>query len=352
MPHRNIYSRKQREILLVISIVLLLFFILYGLKGYLTALLGSVILYILFLPMYRKLVEVRKWNAPFTSVLILLISFLVLVLPFLSLSILLTDKILYYTSHFDEIIGLVRQAEKYFGVRLNDKGTLQAVATRVGDFASKLFPSLVGGAFELFIFLGLMYFVMYYLQIYNRSLKTKVFKFLPFGEDTINALTDELKASVNANVIGLGIISMVQATLVGLGFWMFGLPDFLFWGLISFFAAFIPVLGTPLIWGPGAIYLITTGHTGAGIGLLVFGAVLVLNIDNVLRLYIAKKMGDTHPLITIIGVILGVPMFGILGLVLGPLMISYLLILVKVYENEYPKTTIISVDKEDTNPNP
>jgi predicted PurR-regulated permease PerM len=69
---------------------------------------------------------------------------------------------------------------------------------------------------------------------------------------------------------------------------------------------------------------------------LAVGAVLIMNIDNLLRLYIAKKMGDTHPLITILGVILGVPLFGILGLVIGPLMLSYLLILVKVYESEYP----------------
>jgi predicted PurR-regulated permease PerM len=61
-----------------------------------------------------------------------------------------------------------------------------------------------------------------------------------------------------------------------------------------------------------------------------------MNVDNLLRLYIAKKMGDTHPLITILGVILGVPLFGILGLVIGPLMISYLLLLVKVYEKEFP----------------
>lgn len=337
MSDSTIYTRKQRKILLVFSIVFLLVVIVYGLKNYLGALLGSVILYILFLPMYRALVEKRKWNAPTTSVFIIILSFLVLVLPFLSLSLLLTDKILYYTSHFEEIINLIHRFEKFTGFRLNDKGTLQTVATKLGEFVSRLFPSILGGALELFIFLGLMYFVMYYLQVYNRTVKSKVFKFLPFDKNTINALTVELKSSVNANVLGLGIISMVQASLVGLGFWMFGLPDPLFWGLISFFAAFIPILGTPLIWGPGGIYLIMNGHTGNGIGLLVYGAILVLNIDNVLRLYIAKKMGDIHPLITIVGVILGVPMFGILGLVVGPLMISYLLVLVKVYENEYRK---------------
>jgi predicted PurR-regulated permease PerM len=179
-------------------------------------------------------------------------------------------------------------------------------------------------------------------------LNALVFKFLPFKRETIVELTEELKASVNANVIGLGVISLVQAILVGLGFWFFNIPDPLFWGLISFFAAFIPVLGTPLVWGPGAIYLFSIGQNGAGAGMLVYGAVLVMNIDNVLRLYIAKKMGDTHPLVTMIGVVLGIPLFGILGLVIGPLMISYLLLLFKVYEHEFEYKTQISNQQEDS----
>jgi predicted PurR-regulated permease PerM len=336
MEHKNIYTKKQRENLLIFSILLLLFFILYGLKDYLSALMGSVILYVLFLPVYRFLVEKKNWKASFTSLAIIIFSFVVIVLPFLFLSVLLTNKILYYTSHYDEILELVKHVETLTGLSLTDKDTVTSIATNVGSFLSSLFPSIVTGALDVFIILGLMYFVMYYLQVNNRNLNRQVFKFLPFAEDTIVALTDELKASVNANVLGLGIISFVQATLVGLAFWIFGIPDALFWGLISFFAAFIPVLGTPLVWGPGAVYLLSIGETGKALGLILAGALLIMNVDNLLRLYIAKKMGDTHPLITILGVILGVPLFGILGLVIGPLMISYLLLLVKVYEKEFP----------------
>lgn len=335
MPHFNIYTRKQREYLLIASIILLLFVILYGLGGYLSSLFGSVIIYMLFLPLYRKLNEKKNWPASLTALTIILFSFLVIVLPFLFLSVLLTDKIIYYTTHYENIISWIKQLESLIGITFTDAGTLRSIIGNLGTFASELFPSIISGTLDMFIVLGLMYFVMYYLLIYNRRLNNMVFKFLPFEDNTIVALTEELKSSVNSNVLGLGIISLVQAVLVGIGFVLFGLPDALFWALISFFAAFIPVLGTPLVWGPGAIYLFATGHSGAGTGLLLYGAILVMNIDNVLRLYIAKQMGDTHPLITIIGVVLGIPLFGILGLVVGPLLISYFLILLKVYENEF-----------------
>ena len=349
MSYTNIYTASQRKNLLIFSIVLLLVFIIYGLREYLSSLLGSVIVYILYLPMFRYLVEKKKWKHTLTAIIIILISFVVIVLPFLFLSVLLTDKIVYYTSHYDEILNLVVRLETATGVKLRDKATITSIAANLGSYLSNLFPSLVNGALTVFIILGLMYFIMYYLLINNRDLNDLIYRFLPFKKSTIIALTEELKASVNANVLGLGIISLVQACLVGLGFWIFHIPDPFFWGLISFFAAFIPVLGTPLVWGPGAIYLFSQGHSGAGIGLLVYGTVLVMNIDNVLRLYIAKKMGDTHPLITMIGVVLGIPLFGILGLVIGPLMISYLLLLFKVYAKESVESIGLEVQNADTN---
>jgi Predicted permease len=96
--------------------------------------------------------------------------------------------------------------------------------------------------------------------------------------------------------------------------------------------AFVPLLGPPLIFVPAAIYAFTQGDNFAAIGLLVYGFVVVINIDNILRLIIAKKVGDIHPIITVVGVIIGIPLFGVMGLVYGPLLLSYFLITVRIYE--------------------
>jgi predicted PurR-regulated permease PerM len=104
--------------------------------------------------------------------------------------------------------------------------------------------------------------------------------------------------------------------------------------MVSFFMAFIPVLGTPLVWVPAALVKLAQGHTGQGVGILLIGMVVVMNIDNLLRIVLARRIGDIHPLITLVGVILGVEIFGILGLVIGPLLLSYFMVLMRVFERE------------------
>src|SRR5690606_17096982 len=135
-----------------------------------------------------------------------------------------------------------------------------------------------------------------------------------------------------SNIIGQTIIAIVQGGCLALGFVIFGVEDPLFWGVICAILSFIPLLGPPLIFVPAALILLSHGNSWQGIGLLIWGFGLVINIDNVLRLVIAKKVGDIHPLITVVGVIIGLPLFGIMGLVYGPLLLAYFLIAVKIYK--------------------
>jgi predicted PurR-regulated permease PerM len=159
-------------------------------------------------------------------------------------------------------------------------------------------------------------------------------RYLPFRNETLVELADSLKNNVNANVLGQVLVSMVQAMLTGLTLWIFKVPDPLFWSVVAFFMAFIPVLGTPLVWGPAALYQFSHGDNTQGIGILVVGCVVIINADNLLRIILAKRLGDIHPLVTLVGLMLGVQIFGIIGLVVGPLMVSYFLVLMKVFRRE------------------
>jgi len=123
--------------------------------------------------------------------------------------------------------------------------------------------------------------------------------------------------------------------LAGLGYWVFGLDEPWFWGAITGFMSFIPVVGTAAVWIPAGIYQLVNGETWQGWGILLFGLVIITNIDNVVRFALQKKFADVHPLITVLGVIVGLRWFGITGIVFGPLLISYFLLMIKMYREEF-----------------
>src|SRR5690606_8261508 len=155
---------------------------------------------------------------------------------------------------------------------------------------------------------------------------------MPFDDESEVVLGEELKNITYSNIIGQTFIAIVQGAFLAVGFLIFGAKDPLFWGVICAILSFIPLLGPPLIFVPASLILLSQGYTWQGVGLLIWGFGLVINIDNVLRLIIAKKVGDIHPVITVVGVIIGIPLFGIMGLVYGPLLLTYFLVAIRIYK--------------------
>jgi predicted PurR-regulated permease PerM len=98
----------------------------------------------------------------------------------------------------------------------------------------------------------------------------------------------------------------------------------------------IPVIGTAVIFVPLVAYLYATGHGGQATGVLLYSALVIANVDNVMRFTLLKKLGDVHPVITVLGVLIGVPLFGFMGLIFGPLLLSYMMLLIRIYRVEFP----------------
>lgn len=333
----NIYTPQQQRVLLITSLIIIAGFILFGLSGYISAFLGAGILYVVFRPWFTALAIKRNWNRSLVTSLLIIFSVVVIILPFLTLSLLLIDRIQYYSQHTEDILNLVKKAEELTGYKITSQQNIQAILRQGGSYASKLLPSLAGGALDFIVILGLMLFTMYFMFVQQESFQKGLQKYLPFKRDTQKELGESLKNNVNANVLGQALVSLVQGVLTGVTLWIFGVPDSLFWGTVAFFMAFIPVLGTPLVWGPAGLIQLSQGNTGQGAGILIVGVIVIINIDNLLRIMLAKRMGDIHPLVTLAGIVLGVPIFGILGLVVGPLLLSYFIVLIKVFERENKK---------------
>ena len=125
---------------------------------------------------------------------------------------------------------------------------------------------------------------------------------------------------VVSNALGIPMLALAQGIIAVIGYWIFGVPSALIWALLTAFATVIPVIGTMIIWVPICIFLLASGHIGASVGLALYCFFAVGGIDNVLRLVFVKLFGDVHPLITLFGVLLGLELFGVIGLIFGPLM--------------------------------
>ncbi len=142
---------------------------------------------------------------------------------------------------------------------------------------------------------------------------------------------------MNVPAIGIPLLAVIQGGIATLGYYLFDVPSALLFGFLTCFATVIPIVGTALVWFPLAAYLALSGDWTHAAGLLLYCGLIVTNIDNLIRFILQKKMADTHPLITIFGVVIGLSLFGFMGVIFGPLLLSIFILCVNIFKTQYLK---------------
>jgi predicted PurR-regulated permease PerM len=328
----SIFNYKQRNNIILVSIVVLGCFLLYALSGLFSAILGAIVLFTIFRPLNIYLVEKKHWNKTLVALMIIFSSLIVIVIPFLSLSIMVIGKISGINKNALPIQEWTTKIDAFAGKSFGQPHFVENTLQKLGSYATQLFPSILGSAASIILTLLVLYFLLYFMLVQINDFEAGMLKYAPFREQHALKFATALRNSTYSNVLGQGIIAITQGTLLALGFYAFGIPDALFWGVIGSFISFLPVVGAPTLCIPASIILFATGHNVKGILLLAYGLLFIGNVDNVLRMIINKRIGNTHPIITVIGVFIGLPLFGILGLVFGPVLLSYFLLLLEIYE--------------------
>ena len=140
---------------------------------------------------------------------------------------------------------------------------------------------------------------------------------------------------VKANALGIPLISLIQGMTAMLGYFIFGVKEFALWGFLTGIFAFFSVVGTMVVWIPLVLYTYATGEHFNATGLLIYSFLVTGNVDYLARMTLLRKLGNVHPVITILGVIVGLGLFGFIGLIFGPLLISYIIVLFQIYSNEF-----------------
>ncbi len=322
-------TNHQRAALLVL---LLGIAVVVGLTPYATGLIGIPVLYAIFAPVHEWL-SMRMRPRLAASLVVALALFLIVV-PGVSFAGLIVNQAQQIAGGViqNPLLGRLKQLELGgidLGPRLADLGT--RVVTWIG---SSTF-GLIGTATRLALNLTIALFGLFYLLLKPQDTWEAVQPYIPFSAKNTEKLRQRFRDVTTSTIIGTGLTAAIQGVLVGIGFWLTGLPNAVFWGVVTMVFAILPVVGSGLVWGPGALALALGHNPGAAWLLLLLGVVVVGNVDYVIRPRVFRRWADIHPLVTLIGALAGVPYFGILGLLIGPLALSYFFELIKMYREEY-----------------
>jgi predicted PurR-regulated permease PerM len=157
----------------------------------------------------------------------------------------------------------------------------------------------------------------------------------PLPRDMNDQIRRDVLVTLRATLKGSVVLALIYGLLSGLGFWLFGVPNALFWGTVMVFASVVPIFGTALVWVPAGIYLIIMGDWPQAVAVMVWCSVTMVVCDNWLRPKLIGGEANLHPLLTFFAVLGGITYFGMVGLILGPLVLAILLSLIEVYQRYF-----------------
>lgn len=323
-------------------------FLIFGLSEFLSSFLGAIIFYILFRKFMAFLVFQKKFKKSFAAIIIIIISFLIVVLP---IGILVT-MILGKVSSLSANTNLIKDYVNAFSLKLEQYHihiSAQNVVTNITKFVSQHAGDFLSSSLSIAATLLMMYFLLYFLLVNVKKLEMKLNYYLPFEDDKISLFGKELVDQTYGNAIGVPAVATAQGIAAYIAFLIAGIPDAGIYAILTGFASIIPLVGTAVIWIPVAIYLFAINHNWQGIFVIVFCLLVLTNLDNLVRMYVSKKIGDVHPVTTVLGVIFGLKFFGLTGLVFGPLLISYFLLMIKLYHDNYKTKTIEEIEETEEN---
>ena len=324
-----------KQIVFLVLIIGLGIFLFTQLIAFLTAFLVAVIFYLLFRQMMQNLVEKYHWRKGLAASLIMFITFIIVLMPVFCISYMLFNKITDVLNDPSSLLLFFHKADdtlkNYTGYSLQSADMIN----KLKSIGTHMLPQFLDSVLNTLLTVAALYFILFYMLINYGSLEQTLEDYLPLDKVNTTRLASELKYMTYANAVGVPLIAIVQTGTLILGFWLFGLSDPVFWGVVAGVCSFLPVFGTTLVWVPAGIFMMASRHLWQGIFIILWGALIIGVLEQILRSRISNRIAKVHPIITIFGAILGLELFGLPGLIFGPLLMSYFLILIKIYRDEF-----------------
>jgi predicted PurR-regulated permease PerM len=324
-------SDKQRAAAIIMLLAIGVFI---ALLPYATGLIGAPVLYVLFAGWHRWLAS--KVGLKTGAVIVIICAFLLIVLPGVWLIGLLVGQAQ------DTANSLINSP------LLNRLSTLRIGRFEVGPELADIGRSLInwmgtnalgfiGSATHFTLNLLLSFFGLYYLLVSSGKGWDSFRDYVPFSRQNAEKLRERFRSVTLATVVGTGVTALISGVMIAFGFWVSGLSNPVFWGVITVIFAILPVVGSGVVWIPGAISLFVDGKVVGAIVLAAIG-IVAGQIGTPIHSYVVGRYSRTHPMITLVGAIAGISYFGLLGILIGPLTLSYFFEMLRMYREEYVTT--------------
>ncbi len=317
---------------LIITLGVVIFF---ELDYFISSILGAITLYVLLRTPHQKLMD-RGWSRGWSTFFLLVLTVLVFFVAGGGLFGAVFSKVKHFNMQtlVDNANNLHDLTLEKLGFNLFSKEMIDKAVDSVGEYLPKVLSS-AGGVVSNGI---MMIFILYFMLQGGHKMEEKMESNIPLSRCSVSMIREETISMVMSNAIGVPVIMIGQGLVAGLGYWMTGAGDPVIWGMFTGIASVIPVVGTAIVWVPMAVNLLISGETANGIILIAYALLVISLSDNVIRMVFLKRLADVHPLITIFGIIAGINLLGFWGIIFGPLMISGVMLMARIYRIEFLHT--------------
>ncbi|MGQ9920825.1 MAG: AI-2E family transporter [Desulfobacca sp.] len=240
--------------------------------------------------------------------------------------------------HLADKLAFVQEYARNLNLPLNLENLrleqlIQTALVTASQFIYDNAIGLVKGFTTVILSLLLILFVTFFLFLEGDAFIQAIKELSPLEPVHNEEILGDVENTIKATLRGTVIVAFIQGVLGGVGFWLFGVPKAAFWGTVMIPASVIPVVGAALIWLPGALFLFFQGYSGASLGLILWSAIVIGSVDNILKPYLMKGARYTPTVFTLFAIMGGISYFGTVGFIMGPLILSFLLSVLSIYRH-------------------
>ena len=331
---RHISRELIWEYALLILIFVLGIVLFRQIQSFISGILGAMTLYILLRKPAFRLTE-KTGRSTLSASIILVCVILFIVIPLSLLVWFIISKLQQVNWNTNDILAPIMQTidavKEKFGINLVSEKSITFMAGKV----TALGQSVINGIGDFFINVAAALVVLFFLLTGGKKMEDYLSSLIPMKKVNKMETIDRINVMVKSNAIGIPLLALIQGLIAWVGYVSFGVPNAFLSAFMTGLCSMVPIVGTMVIWIPIGIYFAVIGLWGKAIGIILFGAIFISQSDNLIRFILQKKLANTHPLITISGVVIGLPLFGFMGIIFGPLLVSLFLLFLDMFRKGY-----------------